>query len=366
MSAPTGVVLLQTDDTAHEHELAVHRVLGEKLGSLLGCPFLGHYDPARHQDGRYYFLPDETLIGNTRAFAIQGFQDLFGGLVTEPFMATKAITHPLFEHATRSPPGWSMRFAEQAVQAILYGYTVFDLEDARRAAHTMLTHVPVRLKPVRGKAGRGQCAVTTPEQLDEALARQDPREIATWGLVLEENLSEPHTYSIGQVLVAGMSVSYYGTQRLTRDNLGNQVYGGSDLTLVRGNYEDLSRLDMPDALRLALQQARLYEQAAFHAYPGCVASRRNYDVARGPDVLGRVRCGVLEQSWRVGGASAAEIFALHAFSGDPDLRCIQASTHELYGDMTPPEHSMRLFQGDDPRLGRMSKYVTVTPYDCPK
>ena len=43
------------------------------------------------------------------------------------------------------------------------------------------------------------------------------------------------------------------------------------------------------------------------------ASRRNYDVVAGLDARGQRRCGVLEQSWRVGGASPAELVALAAF-----------------------------------------------------
>jgi hypothetical protein len=363
MKARTGVVLLQVGERFLDHELAVHKVLGEKIAGMLGCTFFGRFDPASHQAEHCYFLPDETLIGSANGLGIHGPEDFFGGLVPQPFMATKAITHPLFERPSRVPPGWSTGFAEQADKAILHGYTVFDLGDAQRAGEALLQRGPARLKPVRGKAGRGQLVIGNPGELANALAEQDAEEVGTWGLVLEEDLEQPETYSVGQVQVAGITASYYGTQGLTRDSAGASVYGGSDLVLVRGDYDALMQLDMPEPARLAVEQARLYEQAAFAAYPGFFASRRNYDVARGLDAQGQQRSGVLEQSWRIGGASAAEVFALEAFAVDPELKRIRASTREIYGDAPAPAHSTRLYRGSEPELGLLSKYVKVEPYD---
>ncbi|MNJ79530.1 hypothetical protein D3C77_775830 [compost metagenome] len=72
---------------------------------------------------------------------------------------------------------------------------------------------------------------------------------------------------------------------------------------------------------------------------------------------------MLEQSWRIGGASAAEVFALEAFAADPALQRIRASTCEVYGDAPAPADSTRLYRGDEPELGLLSKYVKVEPYD---
>jgi hypothetical protein len=65
------------------------------------------------------------------------------------------------------------------------------------------------------------------------------------------------------------------------------VYGGSDLLIVRGDYDDLLGLDLAPGVRLAVVQARVYEAAATEEFPELVASRRNYDVARGIDAGGR-------------------------------------------------------------------------------
>ena len=89
-----GVALLDVRHNAPEHERRTHQWLGERIAALLGTPFLGLH---REGDARaHYFIPNDTLIGRStaRELGIRSDADFFGGLVAEPFMATKAITHP--------------------------------------------------------------------------------------------------------------------------------------------------------------------------------------------------------------------------------------------------------------------------------
>jgi hypothetical protein len=366
LSVKDGVLLLPSECGVSQHERAVHQVLGRKIAALLGTRFLGDHQPDEHATGRYYLIPSDTLIGAQRCqeLGIHGPEDFFGGVVAQPFMSTKAISHPLPEQPRHVPPGWSHEFSRQVANSILGGRTVFDLADAQRAGEQLLEHGPIRLKPVLGKAGRGQEVIRDRQQLADCLAEQDAAAVATWGLVLEENLSDVVTFSVGQVMVAGITASYYGSQRLTRDNTGEEVYGGSDLTIVRGDYAELMRLPMPEPIRLAVSQAHVYEHAALAAF-GLSASRRNYDVAQGIDSLGKPRSGVLEQSWRIGGASAAEIFALEAFAADPTLRSVRAATFECYGESEPPDGAQLLYSGEESEIGQLSKYVKVEAHVIP-
>jgi hypothetical protein len=183
--------------------------------------------------------------------------------------------------------------------------------------------------------------------------------LADAGLVLEENLLEVTTYSAGQVRVADLTATYYGSQRLTTDNAGDEVYGGSDLVVARGDFDALSRLPLSESICIAVGQARAYD-AATSVFSGMFASRRNYDVAQGLDARGQQRSGVLEQSWRIGGATGAEIAALEAFRSDPDLRVVRASTYEVYGTSEPPPpHATVFFRGRDERIGPLTKYMMV-------
>ncbi|UXH38345.1 DUF3182 family protein [Pseudomonas promysalinigenes] len=355
----SAVVLLDTRERTPEHEHAVHLKLAARLAQLLGCHAVLPEAPIRG-DSHYYYLPTETLVDTERyaALGISGEQDFFGGLVSQPYMATKAISHPLPPDA-RFPHGWTNEFAPQASTALLRGYTVFSKVDARRAAQLLLLEGPLRIKPVRACAGRGQQVLTQADELEPLLANIDERELGVWGLVLEENLSNVQTFSVGQVRVAGLTCSYYGTQQLTRDHQGAEVYGGSELIVVRGDYLALLQRPMEDCLRMAIDQAMVYEHAAEQHFPGFIASRRNYDVARGITAQGQVRSGVLEQSWRMGGASSAELLALQAFADDPALLQVCASTHEVYGAPDLPPDATLFYQGNDSELGQLSKYARI-------
>jgi len=364
-TAKSEVVLLATHKRLATHETVVQQALAERIAKLLGATFVGAYDSALHKGHDLYYIPSDTLIGKQagEALNIRSVDDFFGGLIDYPFMATKAISHPLLNDATAKPDGWSERFFEDAVDAVLTGFSVFNAADAKRAGLHLLKDGPVRVKPVLATAGRGQVVVSFEAELDEALAQQDMSEVEEWGLVLEEDLKDVITYSVGQIQVAGITVSYHGTQSLTEDNSGETVYGGSQLWLVRGDYDELLKLDLEDDVRRSVTQAMSYEKAALDCFPDFLASRRNYDIAHGTNSRGQVCSGVLEQSWRIGGASPAEIEALVAFAADPTLMRIGASSHEIYGPTTLPANAHVLYEGDDPDVGLISKFTQVQPYD---
>jgi hypothetical protein len=346
------------------HEEATRREIARRLAGLRGAEFAGAYDPTLPYAPPVYFVPSATLVdlAAAQALGIRCEHDLFGGVVPHAFVATKAITHPLVRADARAPDGWSEKFPERVRGAALVGFSTFSREDAAEAGARLLACGPIRIKPVRATAGRGQTVVADADALAQALAPMDAAELAVYGLVLEENLQDVTTYSVGQVRVADLVATYYGTQRLTFDGAGEAVYGGSDLVVARGGFDALLALGSSEEARLAIDQARAYDEAAAACFPGFFASRRNYDVARGIDADGRRRSGVLEQSWRMGGASSAEIGALEAFRADPDLSAVRASSMEVHGNgAEPPPHAAVYFQGIDERLGPLVKYAVVEP-----
>jgi len=358
-----GVLLLDTRESTPDHERAVHQALARSLATLLHTEVV---EARMDAHDNLYYLPTATLIDPQRyqQLGITSIEDFFGGLVPHPYMATKAISHPL-PAGGLFPQGWTDDFARHASDALLKGYTVFSRDDALAAATLLLRDGPLRMKQVRASAGRGQEVLDSIDDLERELQQLDSHDLALWGLVLEENLKDVETFSVGQVLVAGIVCSYYGVQHCTRDHQGESVYGGSDLVLVRGDYDKLLQLELEDPLRLAITQARTYEDAACASFPGFLASRRNYDVARGLNAQGHICSGVLEQSWRIGGASGAELLALRAFAEDPSLQRVRASTHEVFGETTLPADATLFYQGDDREVGRICKYARIRDYDHP-
>src|SRR5262249_749515 len=138
------------------------------------------------------------------------------------------------------------------------------------------------------------------------------------------------TFSVGEVAVGSLKISYHGTQRTVADNDGRPVYGGSELVCGRGGWGGFDGVPVSPRIRAAGGAARRCDEATeeVHVFTG---SRRNYDVAQGIGADGRARSGVLESSWRVGGASSAELAAFAAFARDPSLEIIGASHVEEFG-----------------------------------
>lgn len=348
-----------------QHERVVHAALAERLAALLGLTYGGDYDPTRRYEAQPYLVPSGTVVGlrEAQALGLCGEADLFGGVVPQAFVETKAITHPLIRPDAAAPVGWSRDFSTQVKGSVLAGYSVFSLEDARDAGRRLLHEGSVRIKPVRATGGRGQQRVDDNDALDQALFALDEQELAEYGLVLEAHLEHVTTFSVGQVRVGGRLASYYGTQRLTEDNAGNEVYGGSDLVVVDGDFEALLALDLTETTRLAVSQAQVYDEAASACYRNFFASRRNYDIAQGIDGRGQPRSGVLEQSWRIGGASSAEIAALELFRQGTGARVVRASSLEIYGRERPaPAGATLLYQGQDDEVGFVTKCVVVEQY----
>lgn len=360
-----AVVIYENNPGAQEdtHIRIARTEFAKKLARFKGCAFGGEYDPSSRDRDRLYFIPTDTLLGSTAtALGMHSDQDLFGGVVPYSFVGTKVITHPLIEPNAAAPPGWSYEFGNRVRNAVLSGFSAFTYDDARRAGARLLEHGPARTKPACATAGRDQTVVSGSAEFEAVLAAMDPIELVNCGLVIEENLTDVKTYSVGQVRVAGTVATYFGVQRLTTDNSGEVVYGGSDLIVARGDFDSLLELNLPSEAQLAISQARVYNAAAFELFRGLFVSRRNYDIVTGLDVRGRRRSGVLEQSWRMGGASAAEMSALDAFRAEPRLDAVRASSFEAYGESKPPLDATIYFHGIDERIGPMLRYATVRPY----
>jgi hypothetical protein len=347
------------------HEVETNRALARWLAQVVGLEYGGSYDLQLHSGRDVYLLPTQTLVGvaAARQLGVKGPEDLWGGYVDHAFICTKAISHGLLNRHAFAPEGWAPLFSERVRSVVLDGLSVFSLEDARPAAEHLLYSGPIRMKPIHACAGRGQTVIKSLDQFDAILARPDAKTLFTEGVVLEQDLTEVTTHSVGQSFIGDKVLSYCGDQYLTEDGQGEQVYGGSNLLVVRGYYEDLLALELPGDVRLAIQQAQVFDSAADEAYPGFYASRRNYDIAQGLDCNGKPRSGVLEQSWRLGGASSAEVAALQSLLNNPDIRAIRVSSVETYSDQPLPANAIEVYRGPAQHSDFLLKYVTVKSYD---
>jgi hypothetical protein len=363
-----GVVVAHVpdpEDHASEHERCTLLGFARRLAALLDYAEGGWYDASTQYEGHVFFVPASTLTSaEATALGIGGAGDLFGGVVPHPFVASKAISHPLVHAAAAAPAGWSADFAQQVDGAVLDGYTVFSLADAQAAGEKLLAGGPVRIKPVLASGGHGQEVVRDRDSLHKLLDRMADAGNVADGLVLERDLQELKTFSVGQVRVADLTATYFGQQRLTTNNDGRRVFGGSDLTVARGEFDALLALQPAAEIARAVEQARRYDAAVRACFKGFYASRSNYDVLLGRAEDGGVHSGVLEQSWRAGGATGPELAALEAFRAEPERRYVRTSCYEFFGrSPEPPAHASVYFRGTDPQLGELTKYTVVQADD---
>lgn len=359
MTACVVVYYSPTNEPMYEHEKVTLSAVAQRIAALKGCKFGGIHHGGRDYPAGTFFVPDETLVASEADYlGIHGPADLFGGVVPHTFVRTKAITHPLVDDAADRPVGWSFSFARRIGDSVLPGYTAFSCRDARIAASRLLPFGTVQLKRAFSAGGGGQDLARNASDIDVFLEQMSKKELSEYGLVLESHLDQVVTFSVGQVTIDNMLIAYHGRQRVVTNNAGRQVYGGSDIVCLRGSWDALSSLRTSSAVRVAISQAQRYD-AAMSEYPGFVASRRNYDIAQGIDSGGHARSGVLESSWRSGGASTAELEAMSLLS-DPGCHLVRVRTAKIFGKgHRPPEGAIVHFQGDDPRDGPIIRYTSI-------
>lgn len=361
-----GLVLLYCPPSRrlHQHEAATHADLARKLAALQGLEFGGDYQPDDRYSRPLYFVPSDTLLNSeSEALGIGDCHQLFGGVVPFSFVATKAITHGLANAASPAPLGWSPVLSERLRNQVLPGYSAFSVADLKSAATELFRLGRIRIKLPDGIGGSGQFVASSMDELLVLVEKIDQEKLVQQGIVAETNLNEVVTHSVGQCVVGDILISYCGKQRTTTSNHGKEVYGGSDLIIVRGDFDNLVKLDLDDSTRTAITQACMYHRAALSSYPDIVVSRANYDVAQGVDDSGQWRSGVLEQSWRIGGASGAEVVAFEAFDANPSLEVVCASTVEQYGPPSVlPGGAYVYYQGIDDKVGPLTKYALIEDY----
>ena len=341
------------------HEGASLQSVAKAIARLKHYDFGGVYEGPRQVGGPVFFVPDEALVRPEAAdLGVHREEDVYGGIVIRPFVGTKVITHELVDADAARPDGWAPAFSERVRDVVLTGYSAFTPDDAREAARRLLAIGAARAKMPRSAGARGQRTLTSLEDVDPLFDIVSADDLAEHGIVLETNLVPVTTLSVGRVRVAGVTIAYHGHQRTTRDNDGREVYGGSDLFCVRGGWDALERLTLDSITRTAIAQARAYDEAS-EEYD-VIASRRNYDVGQGIDGGGRWRSGVLEASWRAGGASSAEIAAVEVFIADTSVDLVHVATVEAYGaGSTPPRDALVHFHGVDPEAGPLLRYTRV-------
>ncbi len=187
------------------------------------------------------------------------------------------------------------------------------------AAALLLERGRVRLKAPAADGGAGQSVVADQWEFDQALAAADEADIGVHGLVIEEDLADVTTYSVGEIRIGDALIAYCGTQRTDTGRMTmRSPMAARACSWCAAALPSFAGARLAPLALQAASLAHLYDRSGERTSAGPDRlPPAHYDVAAGKDGRGMLRVGVLEQSWRLGGASGAEIAAFEAFKAAP-------------------------------------------------
>lgn len=299
--------------------------VAERLSGILRSLRGGAARPASDS----YFMPYSAVHEPlARACGISGDGDLYGGIVREPAHADKAMLHELASATAMHPRWYSWAFARALHGAVLPGFTVFSPDDAACAFELMRRRgIVPRFKDPSATGGLGQSLVRSQADLAEALQAHGDRLVKT-GAILEADLSDAATITVGWVRIGGKEFSWCGRPYDVVVD-GQTRFGGNEIRVVRGGLGRVEQYIQDERDLIAIRQACTVSGA--YRLLGTVAARATLDAVQGVDTPGKLRSGITDPSLRPSASSAAEVRALEAFIEHPDAESVVTQLVYDYG-----------------------------------
>lgn len=291
------------------------------------------------------------------------------------------------------PEWYDLEFPRRIEQVTLPGYSCFSTPAFGVACEKLLEqYASVRIKDPTAFLGYGQTVVASPEDLVCLKAEYHRRfgvELAEalqiHGLVVEANLTDVDAWSVTVTHTPAGAFTTLGrvvAEKVDLPGGGHEDwYAGTSGVVVNGGIESLSKI--PDR-GIAVEDPVRGETYNIHADQGIVAaadqyfagmsawrsegisgSRINLDILRGQlrmrDGDTRVIAGVLEETQRMGGASALELAGFQQLQRTPGakyaLRSLRVAftreTAQAYeAHIAAAKHGVVLWNGYDASKGR--------------
>jgi|GEM_PF-1490767 len=278
-----------------------------------------------------YFVPDKPLTREEATnLGITSEDDLFGSVLNHPLHSSKAMLHRLVDGGATRSDGYSEAFANAISKVVLRGFTAFSEADALAGFdHLRQQGYAVRYKDPSQRGENSHVILNDSDELSSLLSDGSALErLAANGVVLEPNLKEPNTLSVGQLYLAGKRYSYYGDQQTTYID-GKAMYGGNTLTMVRGGYNELLGTTHDPDFHIAIKHASVMHEA-YETILRPTASRFNVDVLQGYGRPIEPLLGIIDQSLHIGDASPAEMAAILALNKNPNLAQVTSGVKVLW------------------------------------
>ncbi len=292
--------------------------------------------------------------------------DLFyGTIVKDPLHVDKGILHPpidarkdTFAHRLRMNglvlPGVSVSSKDD----VLAGYEELQKKGGK-----------VRAKQVDGSDGQGQYEVSSKRKANK-LAEELCDVLETTGMVLESQIKDPKTISVGFAVVGNEQYSFIAHQQDekvieydadVKKKINRTRYMGADVTVAKGSIVSLRSLDdLTKEEQKAIDTAGVFYDLFNEEYD-VDTTRISFDYMYGHTQKkygrkGEMLGGITDITARPGGTDPALILAVRELHGDDSLSSVCASVRLDYTNRKEVPENATIFV-EDPKL-RICAYIT--------
>lgn len=261
-------------------------------------------------------------------YDIKSPEDFYGLMIDDPLQVGKSILHPTV--STNPPSFYSSATARALQDYVLPGRTAFSSADIVSTYNSFDTQrFGCRLKSAGESDGNGQYTINDSSHLIHVLETKVTEEqISKQGLVIEPNVVDPKTISAGFFILNGRMMAFIGNQIDIKGSDGSNKYGGADLLVANGGFEELEMFVTDERKQQALHHVKNFI-ATFMNY-GPIASRLSVDYLYGRDKYGDELAGCTDITGRLGGTCPGLLMAAGEFKKNPTLRYAQTSVHLNY------------------------------------
>lgn len=332
-------------------------LVAQNVAAYLG---LSYYDekPIRVKADQLYQVPAVTLVRDSVPNSIGTVEDFYGTLVNHRSQVGKAILHKSV--SSNAPGFYSPDFAHRVRDLVLPGFSAFSKADLIRTfkKHESTQTHSFRLKLPEKSDGHGQYQIRDQEHLDQILKTQSDKVVAEEGLVIEADLHDAQTISVGFAVLGNDTYSFIADQRNDVAE-GRQRYLGAGVIVIRG---DMRRL--VDATQSgsnhekAVRTAQVFYDHYSHFDP--VASRLSFDYLTGYDKQREHLSGITDITARLGGTCPALLLSVLELKKNPQATAVKAEVNLNYDPSQSHEFEKdAVLYIDDPTLRLSARVNTV-------
>ena len=304
--------------------------MAKNIAEYLGLPYFSEEEKLSLDGRSIYYVPPTTQVKEqTTPLGIETPQDFYGLTIENINQVGKAVLH---ESISKSVPGFYSSFFARAVKdLVLPGVTVFSREDLGKGFELLKKKglFSIRLKPPDKSDGHGQHALKDIGHLKKLLVDVKDEEIVSKGLILEVNLKEAKTISVGFATLGKDTFSFIALQKndIAKED-GRNRYLGAHARIVRGEMQELTGVVENEVEQSALETSiKFYDKYRLF---NPIASRLSFDFLYGYDSKGNLLSGVTDITGRLGGTCPAITLSALEFKNHPSLSAIRSEVSLNY------------------------------------